>query len=366
MFQLLKAELLGERIQQFDLHIIHLKGLIMRNLLLILSLIVFTNIGYGQLDPLAAPDCHANIGDLVWNDLDKDGIQDPGEPGIQGVLIRLYRYYSDGTSEFVAGPKATDANGHYNFYVNSNNIDYYLTFEYGATWTQCPCDMGGNRAMDSNLRHSTIPTMGITDTFNMPGNLINDYTIDGGLFEPVLPLDIMDFIVNVKGNTNQVNWSIANVYNEAYMALEKAYADHPFTEIARFEGLAEGNYTYTDYSNARAAGVEYYRLAIGNYDGEVVYSQVIKAETGRNAGEILTIYPNPSKGMVAVNLNRSDLKITALTLTDLTGKLISRQPFNNNSITINLKERVSLNGMYILGVELSNGQVMYRRILLSL
>jgi hypothetical protein len=207
--------------------------------------------------------------------------------------------------------------------------------------------------------------MGVTDTFNMPGHLAHNYTIDGGLFEPVLPLDILDFNVTVKGNTNQVNWSIANVYNEEYMALEKAYADHPYIEVVRFEDLTEGNYAYTDYSNARAAGVEYYRLAITNYDGEVAYSQVIKAETSRNIGETLAIYPNPTKGMMAIDLNMDDVKITALTITDLTGKLISRQPFNNNSITINIKDRVSLNGMYIMGVELSNGQVMYKRILLS-
>ena len=30
-----------------------------------------------------------SIGDFVWHDLDFDGLQDPGEPGIQGVLVVL-------------------------------------------------------------------------------------------------------------------------------------------------------------------------------------------------------------------------------------------------------------------------------------
>ncbi|MCI5225028.1 MAG: hypothetical protein D3924_20765, partial [Candidatus Electrothrix sp. AR4] len=39
--------------------------------------------GYQQAD--------ASIGDLIWNDLNGDGIQDAGEPGIDGVTIDLYQ-----------------------------------------------------------------------------------------------------------------------------------------------------------------------------------------------------------------------------------------------------------------------------------
>jgi hypothetical protein len=42
---------------------------------------------------LAAPPQQAGtatIGNFVWNDLDKDGIQDAGEPGIVGVNMALY------------------------------------------------------------------------------------------------------------------------------------------------------------------------------------------------------------------------------------------------------------------------------------
>lgn len=35
-------------------------------------------------------DADAAIGNTVWNDHNKNGIQDPGEPGIPGVKIKLY------------------------------------------------------------------------------------------------------------------------------------------------------------------------------------------------------------------------------------------------------------------------------------
>jgi protocatechuate 3,4-dioxygenase beta subunit len=50
------------------------------------------------------------IGDRVWLDLDRDGIQGADEPGIAGVTVRLY----DSSGELV-GTAITDADGHYYF-----------------------------------------------------------------------------------------------------------------------------------------------------------------------------------------------------------------------------------------------------------
>ncbi|MBL0146814.1 MAG: carboxypeptidase regulatory-like domain-containing protein [Chitinophagaceae bacterium] len=58
------------------------------------------------------PPTKANIGDRVWLDTDKDGIQDAGEPGIAGVTVTLF----DNTGAIVA-TTVTDANGNY-FFTN--------------------------------------------------------------------------------------------------------------------------------------------------------------------------------------------------------------------------------------------------------
>jgi large repetitive protein len=52
----------------------------------------------------------ATVGDRVWRDLDRDGRQDPGEPGVAGVLVHLVD--TDGT---VVATTRTDANGTYRF-----------------------------------------------------------------------------------------------------------------------------------------------------------------------------------------------------------------------------------------------------------
>jgi len=51
------------------------------------------------------------IGDFVWNDLNQNGIQDSGEPGLPGVRVRLF----DCATDYLIATQFTDAAGHYRF-----------------------------------------------------------------------------------------------------------------------------------------------------------------------------------------------------------------------------------------------------------
>jgi hypothetical protein len=55
----------------------------------------------------------ASLGDFVWNDLNGDGIQNVGEPGIPGVLVTLTIVYPNGDTATVTA--VTDADGYYSF-----------------------------------------------------------------------------------------------------------------------------------------------------------------------------------------------------------------------------------------------------------
>jgi len=58
------------------------------------------------------------IGDFVWCDIDLDGVQDPGEPGIAGVIVNLVCAGPDGmigTADDYTDSQLTDANGGYLF-----------------------------------------------------------------------------------------------------------------------------------------------------------------------------------------------------------------------------------------------------------
>lgn len=62
----------------------------------------------GQVPPI-------EVGNLVWEDIDKDGVQDGGEPGISGITMEFLD-----ASGNVVGTTVTDANGGY--YFNLTNV----------------------------------------------------------------------------------------------------------------------------------------------------------------------------------------------------------------------------------------------------
>lgn len=64
----------------------------------------------------------ATIGDLVWNDLNMDGTQDPGEPGIPDITVKLFTQ-----SGQLLDTKITDINGKYTFSGLRQRL-YYLQF----------------------------------------------------------------------------------------------------------------------------------------------------------------------------------------------------------------------------------------------
>lgn len=91
---------------------------------------------------------HTIIGDWVWNDLNANGIQDPGEPGVKDVKVTLYRFepasWSDpeGAGRWIEtvdqegkSERLTDADGFYEFCVpvagmDENAADYKILYRY--------------------------------------------------------------------------------------------------------------------------------------------------------------------------------------------------------------------------------------------
>lgn len=84
------------------------------------------------------PPCTGAIGDLVWNDLNRDGLQDAGEPGIAGALVEL-----NGNA-----PVATDAGGGYLF-AGLCGGTHTVCVQVPAGYQISPAN-AGNDALDSD------------------------------------------------------------------------------------------------------------------------------------------------------------------------------------------------------------------------
>lgn len=119
----------------------------------------------------------AYLGDYVWDDLDGDGVQDPNEPGIQGVVVYLH----DCRDGSIVKKDTTDANGIYGF-EGLFAGDYFVRFDYSKTpyfsnygWTFK--NKGGDDAKDSDVNAS-----GVTECTHLDWGE-RDSTIDAGLVQ---------------------------------------------------------------------------------------------------------------------------------------------------------------------------------------
>jgi LPXTG-site transpeptidase (sortase) family protein len=115
------------------------------------------------------------IGDFVWNDLNRDGIQDGGEPGINNVTVRLY----DTATNTLQGTTTTNAAGIYGF-TGLVPGDYYVVFTLPAGYTFSPMDAGVDDTLDSDANTATGRTGNYTLLATDP-----DLTVDAGMY--ILP-----------------------------------------------------------------------------------------------------------------------------------------------------------------------------------
>jgi protocatechuate 3,4-dioxygenase beta subunit len=128
------------------------------------------------IDAGLAPVLPARVGNFVWIDEDKDGVQDATEPGVPGVIATLYNASGD-----PVGVGITDGRGTYNITDVAPGNGYYVVFTNttGFTFTQPLSTLpGGNTSTDSD------PTIsGVTPSFNLAPGAANT-TIDAGLLRP--------------------------------------------------------------------------------------------------------------------------------------------------------------------------------------
>ncbi|MEI8199491.1 MAG: SdrD B-like domain-containing protein [Eubacteriales bacterium] len=133
-----------------------------------------------------------NIGNFVWEDSNKNGIQDAGEKGINGILVNLYDSFGNLVSYTRTGDSQGSLPGYYLFPNVPAANGYYLEFIYPQNYqaTDYQTGNGANASTDSDIvaaSRTVVTDLGVskysvkTAPFNVTA--ADDLTIDAGLYQ---------------------------------------------------------------------------------------------------------------------------------------------------------------------------------------
>ena len=162
---------------------------------------------YGNIP---GPDCDpmtpAALGDKVFLDLNKNGIQDVNEPGVANVTVKLY----DGNNQLL-GTTQTSNTGIYAF-TNLSTGNYYVKFELPSGYAFTLKDQGTDNSKDSDVNPST----GLTSVITLP-NGVTDNSWDAGIY--ILTAKMGNYVwndINQDGIQNNNESGISNVTVQLY------------------------------------------------------------------------------------------------------------------------------------------------------
>lgn len=141
------------------------------------SVTVTSDLGCSATDEVfVTVDAKVIIGDFVWLDENKNGLQDDGATGINDVKVTLYECNGAEVASTVTADNASGEAGAYSFEVCPDSGYYYVVFDDVPELVEFTASNAGDDAQDSDANEN-----GHTQCFNVTN--VDIPTVDGGLVE---------------------------------------------------------------------------------------------------------------------------------------------------------------------------------------
>ena len=160
------------------------------------------------------------------------------------------------------------------------------------------------------------------------------------------------------------NWATATEVNVSHFNLQRSINGKDFVTIGKIGATGVGNYEFTDnHSPLTIDGIVYYRLQIIDKDGDINYSD-IKIINLKSQTSIITLFPNPARGVVNVEVaNARQLLVIDFLGKIVSTKSVSQQSAITQSYVVNIQSLQK--GIYILRVILNNGEIKNEKLLVE-
>jgi uncharacterized repeat protein (TIGR01451 family) len=178
-----------------------------------------------------------------------------------------------------------------------------------------------------------------------------------------LPVTLISFLAQLQNSTTTaVQWSTSMELNSSNYIIERSIDAISFAPVATIAAAGNSStiktYSIQDDVSAISSSLVYYRIIQVDVDGKKSYSKVISIRL-KKANSNLSVFPNPFKNYVNINLDYSANETANIKVFTLTGKeLISNSVSlykGNNYIFVKDLNTLSA-GTYFLVLNTSQGR----------
>lgn len=173
------------------------------------------------------------IGDYVWIDLNRDGIQDGTEVGLNGVTVNLYEDGNPTPIDTIVTADDIQGNpGYYAFATGGLSGDYSIEFVLPNGYTFSPQNSGSDDNLDSDVDPATgrIEITGITNT-------TTDLSLDAGVNQPAPGPGFVGDFVWLDLDEDGIQDPTETGFNDVTVRLRRASDDSIYAETVTADSL---------------------------------------------------------------------------------------------------------------------------------
>jgi uncharacterized delta-60 repeat protein len=251
------------------------------------------------------------------------GITDVVTPPSRWDLL-LVRLNSDGTldTNFGTGGKAINSISADNDFVYSMAIYGPRIYLTGAT------HYTGTSTMDFYI-----------------ASIENDFN--------TLPIVLSDFYAQKLTNAVSLKWQTSSEENVKRFVIERSSDGKNYKSIGQVTAVGNSatkqSYNYTDNSPLMPA-TNFYRLLMQDADGNYKYSKILTVKYSGELSLDIQLSPNPTSGVLQIQLPDGLKGTISLQLIDLNGRVIKRQNLasDGNALSTSIDVSSLQSGIYIL------------------
>jgi hypothetical protein len=183
-----------------------------------------------------------------------------------------------------------------------------------------------------------------------------------------LSVELLSFSAYIEDDFITFEWETSTEINNSGFEIQQSKDGDRWSAIAFVEGKGT-TYDHQKYSYRQRVEHEvrvYFRLKQVDFDGSSSYSNIVCIRSFEKTEELIT-YPNPTRGLITLMLNTSNIGSGYYEVYSYAGDLvnsgkISSTNVSNNSLVIDLQRLPS--GSYILVTDI-NGEEMVSRIVIQ-